>query len=731
MTEATITILQTIESFLDHQKSRLFLWMPVAVALGIGVYFNLQQEPPQVLQWVFPAFSLVLAGVIYFVSFRSVQGVLILMVCALIGFSVAQFRTHSLQTPLLHRSMGMKTIQGTLENVQDTPNGRRLLVRIDHINEKQTDHPFLVRLLCKTNKDMSLQMGDAIVLKAKIAAVSGAPYPGAYDFRRRAFFDGVSGMGFVTKIIAVTPKTVSARDSFKRFRAALTAYLQTHLTGQNGAIGAALLTGDTGGLSKETRQQFADSGLAHVLAISGLHLSLIGALSFLFFRVLFGLIPGLLLRVPLFKLSAIGALTSSFLYLNLSGASIPTQRSFISFSLMMVAVLLDRNPLSLRLVAIAALAILLMQPESLLTPSFQMSFSAVVALIGFYEWGGVPLQRSLSDSWPKKILLYGGGIIFSSIIASCATLPFTIYHFHKFSLQAILSNLLVLPLLTFWVMPVGIICVIAFACGYSLDGGIKILGQGLGLMQKVAEHVSSLPGASVFVSSIPLWGLVCFAFGGLWLLIWKGPIRFVGLVGFCLFGLSFCQDEKPFLFVSGDAKSIGIENGGKLYISSPRIRSFLPEAWAARLGVDPDKTLKFKGKKKDKVLAPVEFFEGGCFFQRGPTKIAYLKNLDSLEKACEQADILIAAEPLRKARTFCTRPKIIIDRFDVFFQGAHMITERAGGFYVETVRHSQKDRPWSTIPKNERLLRKPAGSWTSRVRQVQIEALDPGFIRSP
>ncbi len=560
LVKENMKLLTFIESFLDNQKSRLFLWVPVALAIGIGIYFSLPAEPVAWLQWVFLFLSLCLIGISYIMSYRIVRGGLVFVGLILLGFFSAQLRTSLIENSLLYKSLGMKEVQGSIDNVDHTPQGRRLLIEIQKMDDAEAPPHFKARLICKTDKEKELSIGDNIVLQAKITPVMGAPYPGAYDFRRRAFFDGISANGFVTRIISVDSPQLSYRQGFRKFRSTLTAYLAHQMPGQMGAIAAALLTGETGGLSKETRGYFADSGLAHVLAISGLHLTLIGGLAFLFFRLLLGMVPGMLLRISLFKVSAVGALLVTFFYLNLSGASIPTQRAFITFSLMMVAVLLDRNPLSLRLVAVAASLVLLLRPESLLTPSFQMSFAAVIGLIGSYEWGALKLQKHVIDSLLKKMLFYLGGIVLSSMIASLATLPFTIYHFHKFSLQAIASNLIVIPLLSFWIMPLGIVGVLIFCCGFSFPFLFDLLSTGIYHMEKVAEIAASFPGAAIYVAYLPLWGLVAFSLGALWVIIWKSPLRWIGSVGIVLFVGSFWSSITPLLFISSDAKEIGVFN---------------------------------------------------------------------------------------------------------------------------------------------------------------------------
>lgn len=688
-----MNILRTLEEFLDQQQQRLFLWIPVCIGLGIGIYFSLTQEPITSLLWILPLIVAGLFSITFIFPYRLYQacGVAIALICT--GFFTAHLRTWSKETPLLYKSGGIQNVHGILESIQDTPNGRKLLLKVNTMGGLPLKDKCRMKFLCKTQKDVSLNIGDIIMLKAKIMPISGMVYPGGYDFRRKSFFEGISGTGFVLKILSVE---ASVKEDFfgrfKKIRMDLTRYLQSHIEGQRGAITAALLTGDTGAITKATRQRFADSGLAHVLAISGLHLSLIGGMAFLFFRVILGLIPGLLLRVSLFKISAVGALCVALFYLGLAGASIPTQRAFISFALMMAAILLDRDPISLRLVAIAATIVLLLQPEALLSPGFQMSFSAVSGLIGFYEWGSVKTRSFRSRSFLFKMVFFVGSIFVSSFIASLMTLPFTIYHFHKFSLQAVLSNLIVIPLLSFWIMPLGFCIVVGFLCGIPNTLPLY-LEQGIHLMQDVATWGSELPGAHILTPSIPLWGLIAVSFGGVWMLIWKHSTRWWGGLGILCFLISFLCVTKPFLFVSSDAKIIGFFTDTTLFISSSRINSFVAESWASRLGVSHDGTHRMCSKKSSG-KSQFNCLDKSIFFTKDTFVVAYLKNLDELQQACETADILIVAEPLRKNKAMCKKPKIIIDRFDVFYNGAYMIQSRKGQLIMTTAGDIQGKRPW-------------------------------------
>jgi len=230
------------------------------------------------------------------------------------------------------------------------------------------------------------------------------------------------------------PLTLRVSAAVARLRQAIGRRIVEALPGQAGAIANALITGERGGISEATNQAFRDSGLFHILSISGLHMVIMAGAVFFSIRLLLAAIPAIALRYPIKKWAAAAAMLGAFGYLMISGAAFATVRSYIMISIMFLAVMLDRPALALRNVALAALAILLVWPESLFDPGFQMSFAAVVALVAAYEWlrqreeqrAAVTMRGSL-----RQLLLFFGGIITSTLIASLAVAPFGIYHFHK------------------------------------------------------------------------------------------------------------------------------------------------------------------------------------------------------------------------------------------------------------------------------------------------------------
>src|SRR5437588_9221999 len=183
-------------------------------------------------------------------------------------------------------------------------------------------------------------------------------------------------------------------------------------------------------MAEEVKQAFRDSGLSHLLAIAGMHLALVGGFVFFAVRGGLALVPPVALRFPIKKIAAAATLVVLFCYLLISGAAIPTERAFLMNGIVFAAIMIDRLRISMRICAVAAFVVLLLDPASLVGVSFQMSFGAVVALIAVYETWGTQLARFFHQgSFGHKALGYCGAVAVTTVIATVGTEPFAIYHF--------------------------------------------------------------------------------------------------------------------------------------------------------------------------------------------------------------------------------------------------------------------------------------------------------------
>ena len=418
------------------ETDRWFLWLPVGLGIGVGLYFSGQVEPPQ---WLGICLLVVLVAIGY-VGRRTTHIYLIsvgLGITAL-GFTAAQFRTAEVSHIVLAKKIGPTTVEGRVKLIETFTDGARLTLDNTRIHRLGGDvTPSVVRIRVKT-KLPNLRPGDWITARASLRPPPPPAMPGSFDFQRQLYFKAIGATGFTYGGVKIVSRQTDAKVVsiwWQGIRHDLSTHIRESIGGSAGAIAAALITGDRGSIPKNVLTAFRQSGLAHLLAISGLHIGLVAGILLVGIRTILALIPILALRYPIKKWAAFLAISGAFGYAILAGATVPTQRAFVMVSLVLLAVILDRQGISMRLVAIAAGVILVFRPESLVGASFQLSFAAVIALIAGYEYwserriGAAREIRNRRGIW--RPLTYLFGIASTTVIATLATSPFAVYHFNQ------------------------------------------------------------------------------------------------------------------------------------------------------------------------------------------------------------------------------------------------------------------------------------------------------------
>lgn len=580
--------MNTLKTYFFNEQSRYILWAPVFFGIGIICAFtwnSLPYTPWGIALLILP---------VPFIHNKPLARLFITPIILLgSGFWITQWHVTHLNTAMIIKPLYTKELTGTVQKIETAPYGRRLTIKVDTIQTRwPIKKPPQVKLTLRGQKDVSIHPGDYISAPAKLTPIQGPLVPNGFDFRRRAFFDSIGASGFIAgaPIIKANSKN-TWQEWWEKHRHIITEKITSALSGYQGAIAAALITGDKAGLTNTDRDIFADAGIAHILAISGLHLSLVGGCLFVFFSLFFSCIPPFALRFPIKKIAASISIVGLFFYLQISGAAVPSQRAFFMALLVLWAVIVDRNPISMRIVALVVLLLLTMCPGYIVMPSFQLSFAAVIALTAFYEsssWWFTKKQSKLQKIWS-----YFKGIMLTSLIASLATLPFTVYHFQKFTVQGILTNLLVIPIIAFWIMPLAIIAVTLIPLGLS-GFFFHLMGSGIVVMYEIGAHISTWPGAAIMTGYFPPWGFLCSVFGFLWMCLWQEKWRWWGIVFILIGGLSFIHRSYPTTFSSPDNQTKGFVENNILWVSSTRRHTFLTETWRRYLGFQKPQVKNWK-----------------------------------------------------------------------------------------------------------------------------------------
>ena len=683
-----------------RERERWVLWVPVALGAGVCLYFWLPVEPAA---WTGPL-VLVFSTIAALIS-RSVTPPLsiILTIVAIVlmalglGLTAAKTRTLNVEATVLQQNIGPTALTGRVEKIETFPVGVRVILTVPRISGLQPyQTPGRVSLRMKGRQPV-FWPGDWIRVRARLSPPSPPAAPGGFDFQRHAFFRGIGAVGFglgPAEVMALAKDTNGAGGGYfiARLRHHLTGLITTALPGIKGGVAAALMTGEKRAVDENTTQNLRDSGLAHLLSISGLHVGLVAGIIFTGVRFVLALMPFAGLRYPIKKWAAIAAILGAFCYAMIAGATLPTQRAFLMLSLALIAVVFDRRGISMRSLAWAAVVVMLIQPESLLGPSFQMSFAAVMALIAVYEWVTRRSQarrqeRSILPDWVRTVGLYIAGVGLTTLVAGLATAPYSAFHFNRIADYGLAANLIAVPITALWVMPWAVISFALMALGLEAFS-LTAMSWGLDLVIAVAETVSGWPGSVTLLPAMPDWGLVIISLGMIWLCLWQRRWRLWGLFPVVLGMASVFYTDPPDLLVDSKGQVVALKSdSGELRFSNLVRAKFTRETWLRQAGQRDMRTFK---DWQDQSSAKLDCDVSGCLYQSRQRTLAIAHTPAALLEDCWHADAVISLIPIRR---HCPA-SVVIDRFDLWRDGAHALWVRSDTIDIRTVNGERGDRPW-------------------------------------
>ncbi len=704
---------------LDAEQGRWFLWLPVFFGSGAGIYFELLEEPPVSL-----ALGLFIAALALRVLARaSLFAFLVtsILLCGAAGFLAAKLRTDIMAAPMLERH-GAYDIEGFVESFdRQSPKRGRAIVRLSSMKYETAEvasRPFRVRVSVRGG--VTLVPGSAIKMRAILGPPPEPVMPGGYDFARMSYYQGVGASGYSLSKPEVLedralPLDMQLRTRLAELRARIGARIIAVLPGQTGEIAAALTVGQTAGLDDSSMDDLRGSGLAHVISISGLHMSLVAGTVFWFLRWTLALFPCIALRYSVRALAGGAALVCVTIYLALSGAAIAAVRSYLMIAVVFLAILLNRPALSLRNVALAALLILAVLPDSLIDLSFQMSFAATAALIAGYERFGRYLHfeaRSVRERLTWQPVYIVGGVLVTTGTAGLAVEPFSAYYFHNLTSYAALGNLLGGPPVDLLAMPAMIVALIAMPFGLD-EWPLKVMGFGIDVMMMLAKWVASIPGALIPVPAFPFAALLIMICGGLWLMIWRRPWRLLGLAviggGLALTSIH----NRPDILVDRDAKVVAIrDKDGKLQAPKSRRAFYTMTQW---LKADGD------GRKAKDASAGAgwQCDAYSCLALVKGKLVSFIAKPDAIHDDCERATVLIAPMDIRQP---CAAPRIILDRVTLWERGSASIAMAGTGMTLRTASEWRGVRPWSPARRRREVIPPDAEAGKAGEEKIAEEA---------
>ena len=711
-------------ALVETGPGRLAPWLAVTFGSGIVVYFAAEREPA--LWAVLSLFAATVVGAVVLrhrpVAFPAALG----FAAMAAGFATATTKSAIVAHPVLSVPVWNADVMGFVERREERESSDRIVVRVTRIAGPRLNET-LERVRVSVRKGTAPAVGSFVEFKARLSPPLSPLRPGGYDFARDMYFQGIGASGFVLgRIRPAEPDkapTLYLRYAavIEGMREAIDKRIRAIVPGDAGAIASALITGKRDALSQPVFDAMYASGIGHVLSISGYHMALVAGIIFFMLRASFALMRAFTGRHPIKKWAAFAALCTAAFYLLLSGAEVATQRSFIMIAIVLVGVMVDRQALTVRTLMVAALGVLLLAPESIVHPSFQMSFAATLALVTGYQQGLPWMSRSADTPLSARIALWGGreivGLIFVSLLAGTATIPYVAYHFHRISSYGVLANLLAMPVVSAWVMPTGILGVLALPFG--LDGYCwKLMGAGIDWMVAIALWVTSLPGAVGRMAAFGIGPLLLGTAGLVVVCLLKTPLRLAGLALIALASVLAIRAPQPDVLVAPEGTAFAVRTAnGRLAMVKSGSDTFAFRDW---LMADADRR-----DPKDKTLGDgLRCDPAGCVGRLADNSvIAIAHSIEAFAEDCRRAAVVLTA---REAPLDCGA--LLIDRPVWRRSGAAALRRAGDGFEITVARPPGYDRPWARAPVSGGDAAAPSRPGTAQPRDATPNAddLEPG-----
>ena len=656
---------------------RIFVLLPFCMIAGLVCYAALPAEPET---WALAGAGCVVIGLTIALRNAAWAAWLWLALAFWFGFVLLAVHGAASGTPMLvHPAFG--TYQMRVDAVVSaTAESRRIIVSaFEPVAGSRVVPVAGARLVVQA--EPPLAAGDIIEAELRLAPVPGPILPGAYDGQFHSYFDGVGAYGNVIGDLRIVSagSALNLSRAIEGLRADIANRIGAVLEGDTAAIGQAMVMGDQSALSDATRDVMAASGLAHIYSISGLHLSIVAGGVFWLVRLGLAALPGVSSRYPIKRVAALAGIVMATGYMLLAGgvSNVPALRSAVMLALIFGAVLAGRRALTMRNVAIAAIAIIIIDPASVLRASFQLSFAAVVALIGVYE-----LPRRPPMAGQTGCGLRVGSVVWAtaatSFIAGSATLLFSAYHFQQTAPLGVVANVLVLPVVSLVIMPFAVLSVLAMPFGMEAPF-VTIMGWGIdqmvGLAVLVASWSAGLTGNPLLADRALLVGLVAlawFSFVPTW---WRLAAPAVAAPVILL----FCFEARPDILIADTTQAVAVRGAEGLALVSGRTGSFAVDAWADHY------------QEPIAELLPEARCDGlGCIVTTKAFSVAVVRNAAAFAEDCGAHDLLVAR---LKAPATCVG--LVIDRNDLALGGVHWLhwNAAAGRFDVRTA-IPNITRPW-------------------------------------
>ena len=616
----------------------------LAFAIGIGAYFALPFEPN--IKWLLGGLVL---GFVVFWGLRRWDGfglgLLWLLLLLGLGLGRATWHTMSEETPRLPVQEYTYRVEGWVSAIEKSGRSERYVVEVTKIDRLSLDkRPKRVRIRVTKAADPPIQAGDTINWLAAMSAPPGPVVPGGYDPGQAAYYKGIGGFGFgygapEVQADADLKAYERGRRAIVRWRYGLAERVMQAAPPETAGLQTALMTGVRRYIPEEQTEDLRIAGLAHILAISGLHMGLLAGGTFTVMSLLLACILPLSRRYDMRKPAAAIGIFAATAYLVLSGASVATQRAWVMAVIVFLAIILDRRAVSMRSVCVAALVTLLLHPESLISGGFQMSFAAVAALVVTYRYWQSVRPAYVQPTRLKRGVNFFTSLSVTSLVAGLATAGFALFHFNRFAKYGLMGNLLAMPIFSLAVMPLAVVSLLLIPFGWE-GPALWLMGKALEPILVSAHWVSNWPNAMAYIAAPPAWVLPVYGLGFAIICIAQKRGKWPGLILVFISFFGWTQLERPDLRISEDAKvafwkppATG-EGPPILLVDSRRPDRYGRDQFAQRAGLSDVDWLPFKDS-----LAQCDAL--ACRAKIGAWQVSILQSPSEVMTECHASDLVI------------------------------------------------------------------------------------------
>ncbi len=696
-------ILDRCEASLDRAGHDRMPWLAVAMFAGIAAWFGLKDP----LEWIVCLDLAVAVALWAALAWRHradrfhlrnaclAIGLLFALGLALVWARSELVGQQAIEHPRFER------LEGYVLEREDQPARDRSRLTLA-VRSSATDEAMKVRVNSALIEPAAeLREGAVVRLDARLMPPAAPMVPGGYDFARVAWFEGLVATGRVTGQVEIIEHS-AVEQPLASLQRQLSNRVRSHIEGSPGAIAATLASGDRGAITQSDQKAMRDAGLTHLLAISGLHVSAVIGAAYLITLKLLGLVSFLALRLRLPLVAAMVGACAGLGYTLLTGAQVPTVRSCAAAMLVLLALALGRDPLSMRMVGLAAIVVMLLWPESVIGPSFQMSFAAVLAIVALHS--SAPAKAFLAPregSWARRSIRIVAMLFATGLLIEIALMPIVLFHFHRAGLYGAAANVLAIPLVTFIAMP-------SLAIGLALDTiglgepFLWLAGQSLNLLLMIAHFTAALPGSVKLLPQMSVGTLLLFTAGGLWLALWSGKSRMFGLAPVGLAGILIAMTTPPDILIARDGHHVGVRLGnGDLLTLQASLSDYAQSNLLEHAGVSsvPIPVVESGHAKCSPEFCTIKLRRGERRWILLLARNRVQVEERALAAACERADVVVAERWLPRS---CRPRWIKVDRALLSETGGLAIHLKSGR--IQTVAEGQGSHGWwrpSNRPKKE------------------------------